>query len=160
MLDWITILLLIFFGFGLIIMEIVVVPGTTIVGLLGLGLYAAAIFLTFKDYGAPTGFIVLGISGSIGILGVIYSLKSGVWKRFSLEEKIESKFNEEYVPRVKEGDVGVAISALRPFGTAEFHDQLHEVKTEGYFVKAGTKVRVVRVESQRIFVEPVNEPEA
>ena len=58
---------------------------------------------------------------------------------------------------VQIGDVGVATTALRPSGTAEFNDQLVDVVSEVGFVDAGTRVRVSSVSEYRVGVEPARD---
>lgn len=53
------------------------------------------------------------------------------------------------------GKEGVALSTLRPSGTAEFDSQRLDVVTEGAYIEAGTQVKVIRTEGRRIVVEPV-----
>lgn len=54
------------------------------------------------------------------------------------------------------GTVGRTLSYLRPVGTADFGGAPVEVCTEGEFIPAGTEVRVLRVEGNRIVVEAVS----
>jgi membrane-bound ClpP family serine protease len=54
---------------------------------------------------------------------------------------------------VKPGATGRALSALRPAGTALFHDDRREVVTRGEFLPVGTTVRVLGIEHNRIVVE-------
>ncbi len=55
---------------------------------------------------------------------------------------------------VNVGDVGVAISTLRPSGSAEFDDRIVDVVSEVGFVERGERVRVVEVSAFRVVVEP------
>jgi membrane-bound serine protease (ClpP class) len=50
------------------------------------------------------------------------------------------------------GEVGIAESILRPSGKARFGNSSVDVLTEGDFVEAGTKVRVVRHQSYAVIV--------
>lgn len=50
------------------------------------------------------------------------------------------------------GDLGVATTALRPSGTAEFGDRLVDVVSDLEVIDAGTRVRVVRVDGFRVVV--------
>jgi membrane-bound serine protease (ClpP class) len=50
------------------------------------------------------------------------------------------------------GQVGVAESDLRPVGVARFGDERVDVISEGGYVAAGTRVRVLHVEGARIVV--------
>jgi membrane-bound serine protease (ClpP class) len=57
-------------------------------------------------------------------------------------------------PRVElaPGDLGVATTALRPSGTAEFDERLIDVVADYELIDAGTPVRVLRVEGFRVVV--------
>ena len=59
--------------------------------------------------------------------------------------------------RVKRGDVGVAITPLRPAGTAEFHDELIDVVSETGFADPGRRVRVLSVSRYRVAVEVIDD---
>jgi membrane-bound serine protease (ClpP class) len=54
-----------------------------------------------------------------------------------------------------EGAEGVALTDLRPSGTAKIGDEKLDVVSEGSFVTSGTSVRVVRSEGYRHVVRPV-----
>lgn len=56
---------------------------------------------------------------------------------------------------VRIGDEGIATTPLRPSGTAEFGDRLVDVVSELGFVEAGTRVRVTFVSEYRVGVEPL-----
>jgi membrane-bound serine protease (ClpP class) len=56
---------------------------------------------------------------------------------------------------LKPGAVGVAITALRPSGTAVFDDRRESVVTAGQMVGANEQVEVVEVQGARTVVRPV-----
>ena len=47
---------------------------------------------------------------------------------------------------------GIARSALRPAGTAEFDGHLMDVVADGSFIEAGADLRVIAVEGPRVTV--------
>ena len=51
---------------------------------------------------------------------------------------------------------GVAVSPLRPSGTAEIGGKRLSVISDGQLIPQGSRIRVVLVEGNRIVVEPVN----
>jgi membrane-bound serine protease (ClpP class) len=51
-----------------------------------------------------------------------------------------------------QGERGVAVTDLRPAGTARIGDQLYDVTTESEYVTSGSAVRVVKVRGNRIVV--------
>jgi len=53
------------------------------------------------------------------------------------------------------GKEGVTTTVLRPTGMAEFDGVKLNVISEGEFIPAGSKVRIVRVEGSRILVHTV-----
>lgn len=153
MFEIIAILVLLVFGLLLVFAEVIFVPGTTFVGLIGVVVAGMGIYLVFKNYGVTIGWITLGVNLVFLFALIFYGFKANVWKRFSLQSSIDSKFNSERKESVKVGDFGVTVSDLRPIGKAEFITGIFEVKTLGSFVKAGTEVKVIKIESNNIFVE-------
>lgn len=155
MTEWITISSLILFGLILIVAEIIFVPGTTLVGIVGFLFLAVGVGLSFRYFGSETGWTIVGISGAISGLVFYYSFKANVWGRFSLKSSSNSKVNEGEMAAVTVGIEGVAVSALRPMGKADLNGKMYEVKTLGEYADAGTRVRVINVISHQIIVEPI-----
>lgn len=154
MLDWLVIIGLIVFGLALIIIEVIFIPGVTFIGILGLLLAGFGVFLSFQNFGSAVGSGVLGVTAVVAVLAVVYSFRSGVWKKFALKTSIKSKFNEEFKHTLQKGAEGITVSALRPFGTAEFNEKLYEVRTNGHYLTPGTKVKIIKIQDNRIIVEP------
>jgi membrane-bound ClpP family serine protease len=145
---WVIIIALLAIGLGLIIIELVFIPGTTVVGLLGLIFTIVGIVISYRHFGSDVGlYILLGTSAAVSA-GLYFSFRSGAWSRFSHKSAINSKVNV--------GDEGTARSALRPIGTAEFGNQNFEVRTTGTFLDSGTRVKIVQIQSNQIIVEPLN----
>lgn len=156
MIDWLAVIVLIFFGLGFIIAEIIFVPGTTLLGLLGLVFTITGVVLSYLSFGGGIGTIVMAVTIILGISILIYSFKSGVWERFALKSSINSKFNEGNLADLQVGEEGITISALRPMGKADFRDKIYEVSTLGNFLPSGTKVRIVSIKNNKVFIEPLN----
>ena len=153
MLMWLAIAVLILAGIALIIVELIFIPGTTVVGILGLALVISGIIFSYSEFGPATGNYVL-IGTSVNSLAILYlSFRKGVWKKFSLKTSIDSKVNEGIAAEFKVGDMGVAVSALRPMGTAEIGGKMIEVKTNGDYLAPGTPIRVIRIQANDILVE-------
>ncbi|WP_114777552.1 NfeD family protein [Botryobacter ruber] len=155
-LDWITVIALIAIGLTLIIVELIFVPGTTLVGILGFVLIIAGIWIGYATLGTGTGHLVLATTVLLGFFVVFYSLRSDAWTRFALKNRIESRVNDELLHKFQVGDRGKAISALRPKGTALFGEQQQEVETNGEFVNTNATVRIVKITHHKIFVEEIS----
>lgn len=155
--EWFTIIGLVLFGLILIIIEVIFIPGTTIIGIIGLAIAGLGIWQSFASFGTETGLLVLTTSSLFAIASIIYSFKSGVWKRFALNDSNKTKFNEDIKHDLSEGDQGVAVSTLRPIGKAEFNDKVFEVKTNGGYLESGTKIKVIKIQHHVITVEPLEQ---
>jgi membrane-bound ClpP family serine protease len=154
--DWITVILLLIAGIVLLVVEIIFVPGTTILGIIGAGLMVFGVIIGYSKFGNQTGTIILVSALVIGGAVTVISFKSGVWKRFALKNTNKSKFNEDIEIEHLIGAEGIAFSALRPYGKAEIYNSTYEVKTMGNYLDAGTKIRVTSVDkNHKIFVEPI-----
>ncbi len=127
--DWITVISLVILGIILIIAEIIFVPGTTIVGILGFLSGILGVYLSFTYFGSTTGgWVAFGSSVALAIT-LYNSFKSKTWDKFSLKDTNSGKVNEDLTSALALGDEGVAISVLKPVGKAEFSDREYEVKT-------------------------------
>jgi membrane-bound ClpP family serine protease len=155
MIDWLAVSILIFFGLGFIVAEIIFVPGTTLLGLLGILFTITGIVLGYLSFGSGTGTLILAGTLIVGISIIIYSFKSGVWERFALKGSSNSRFNEGEIDGIQVGEEGITISSLRPVGKADFRDNIFEVTTLGNFLPSGTRVRVVSIKNNKIFIEPI-----
>jgi membrane-bound ClpP family serine protease len=156
--EWVTLILLLLAGIVLIVIEIIFVPGTTIIGIIGVALVAFGVIIAYSKFGPQVGTIVLIVAALAGGGVTVLSLRSGVWKRFALKSTMTGKFNDEIKIKHLLGAEGITVSACRPFGKAEIYDKVYEVKTLGLYLNAGSRIRVIKVdESQKIYVEQVKE---
>lgn len=154
MIEWFTVISLVLFGLILLVVEIIFIPGTTVVGLIGIIIMAVGVGLSFNYFGSTAGWsTVAGTSVTSGLV-LYYSFKSNVWGRFALKSTSSSKVNEGEVLELSPGQEGITVSALRPIGKAELANRTYEVKTIGSFVETGTKIRIVKILSNQIIVEP------
>jgi membrane-bound ClpP family serine protease len=153
---WIIIISLLAIGLGLIIVELVFIPGTTVVGLLGLIFSVVGIVISYSHFGHTTGFYILMCTSVTTLLALFYSFRTGAWTRFSLKSSMNNKVNEGLLNDLSVGDEGTTRSALRPMGTAEFGSQQYEVRSLGSFVESGSRIKIVQILSNQIIVEPIN----
>ena len=130
-------------------------PGM-IAGLIGLICLMAAVILGYRDFGYQTGSLILA--------GVLMGLLIGTWcwLRFFPESRIARTFISQgstgdlgvEKPELLNG-TGVALTQLRPSGTASINGQRVDVVTEGGLIERGTAVKVVAVEGARVVVRGV-----
>lgn len=153
--DWITIIGLIVFGLFLLVAEIIFVPGTTVVGILGLVFSIYGIYLGYDYFGTTVGTLILTASLVANILAMVYAFKGKSWERFSLKGSMTGKFNDDIKLNLKEGDKGMTISSLKPLGKALFNEHEVEVRSNGGFISENIEIEIQRIESSKFFVQPV-----
>lgn len=146
---------LLLLGILLILVEILFVPGTTIVGIGGVILLGIGVYMAYAMISTQAGHLSLAGSVVLVFLSLIVLLKGQTWKRMALYTKVEGKGVENIASLVAVGDRGRAISRLNPMGKALINDQLVEVATAGEFVDSEQEVEVVKVEQNKINVKPV-----
>ena len=146
---------LLLLGILLILVEILFVPGTTIVGIGGVILLGIGVYMAYAMISTQAGHLSLAGSVVLVFLSLIVLLKGQTWKRMALDTKVEGKGVENIASLVAVGDRGRAISRLNPMGKALINDQLVEVATSGEFVDSEQEVEVVKVEQNKINVKPV-----
>jgi len=141
----------------LLAVEIFVIPGFGISGILGIAALITGIFLVTDS--VLEGLLFTG--GALIALGIIIYLSfrspriRRLWQKFSLSTRQTTKGG--YVaPKVQYemylGQVGISLTQLRPAGTADFAGEHLDVVTEGGFIGPRTRIRVIAVEGTRIIV--------
>jgi membrane-bound serine protease (ClpP class) len=162
---WEEVLLL---GLGLVALavEAFVLPGFGVAGVLGLIAVAAAMVLAMMG-AAPTAgdvaqaLVILGASLVI-TAAVVYAWlrhvpNSDRWGGLFLRGGMAQ--SEGYISALPRADLvgqeGMAITDLRPAGTATIAGERVDVVTEGEFVAQGSPVRVLRSEGYRHVVRGV-----
>lgn len=153
---WTLIVALLIIGLALIVLEVIFVPGTTLVGILGVIFLGAAIMSSYRNYGTEIGFYVLLGTATVTAVALFFSFRSQAWSRFANNSAIKSKVNEGLTVQLSLGDEGIASSTLKPMGKVRFKGKEFEVKTLGDYVDVGTRVKIVHLEQNQIIVKPLN----
>ncbi|NPU96051.1 MAG: NfeD family protein [Candidatus Omnitrophica bacterium] len=152
------ILLFLFVGLVLVFLELFVPGG--VIGFMGVCLMGLAVYLCFKEYGYNTGiamfllccFITLGAV----VMGFKYLPHTRIGGSFILkhaENKDKGFHTDAYENLNLTGMEGIAESELRPAGIAMIGQNRYDVVTEGEFLRPQTRIRVIRVDGNRIVVE-------
>jgi membrane-bound ClpP family serine protease len=151
---WLIIASLILIGIIFLLLEILVVPGATLVGLMGAGLIVAAVVISFSEYGTETGILTLVISLIASIAAIVLALRSNIWKKAMLSSEMQGRVNIVEAGSVMPGDEGMAVSRLNPYGKAIIKNEYYEVSTKDSFINENTPIIVTKVEGNRIIVKP------
>ena len=138
-------------GILLMLLEILL-PGM-VAGLIGFGWVMAGVALAYRNLGPAGGtytlFAALAALVIMTILWLRYFPHSRLGRRFVAKEAIGSLGVEQ--PELV-GRTGVALTTLRPSGTAEIDGRRVDVVTEGGMIEAGNETKVVAVEGARVVV--------
>lgn len=153
--EWGIVVSLLAVGLVLLVIEIFFVPGTTVVGLTGFGMMIVGIFFSFRYFGSATGWVTVGSTAAVSGILLYFAFRPGMWDKLALKSSSDGKVNEGEMNNFAAGQEGVAISALRPVGKADLGNRIAEVRTNGDYVESGTRIRVVRLLSNQIIVEPI-----
>src|SRR5579872_5978528 len=94
MIEWTTVIALVFLGLVLLVVEIIFVPGTTLVGVLGFVFIILGVGLSFRYFGSEMGWITIGVTSVASGAILYYSFSANVWRKFSLKSSSTSKVNE------------------------------------------------------------------
>jgi len=156
--SWTIIAVLIVVGLLFLILEILVVPGTTVAGVVGFILVAIGIWQTYAAHGASAGHYVLAGTLVLTVAALWLSLRSKTWKRAMLDAEIDGKVNTYDESDVKVGDEGVTTGRLVPLGKALINDQYFEVRSMGEFINEQTKIVVTKIEYNKIYVKQNDPP--
>lgn len=153
---WIIIISLLLIGLALIVLEVIFVPGTTLVGIIGIIFAGTGVIISYRFYGSDVGLYILVGTSLVAAVALFYGFRSDAWSRFANKSAIKGRVNEGLNAALKVGDEGTSLSSLKPMGTVQFQAGRFEVKTLGDYVDADTKVTIVHIEGTQIIVKPLN----
>ena len=146
-------------GIGCLIAE-AFMPGFGVTGITGVVLEVITLVMTRFGHGPVATLIVLLIVLLVLAIAISTSLRSFTSGRLSKSALVhsETESNEDGYRSTQDLAVfmnkeGVASSVLRPTGIADFDGVRLNVSSEGDFIPAGSKVRIIKVEGAKILVK-------
>ncbi len=151
-----VIILLILLGLVLLLIEFAVIPGVTIAGIGGFLLLAASVYIAFTEYGNAVGFITLAVVLVMSPALIYYFFKSRTGKKMILQKNIEGKVELINSNKIAVGDTGKTIGRLAPTGKVKINGEVVEAQSTGTFIDPHTEIRVLKILSNKIIVEPLN----
>ena len=161
-------ILLFIAGIILIAVEIFVIPGFGFTGISGIILILASLFLAltggleFFDYdiiGTAIIQLAVALTGAFVLILLLAKFlpKSTLFNRLVLAEEETADKGFVSYPSEKEliGTEGVALTDLRPAGSAEINNTRYDVVADWQYIERGKKVKVIRVEGIKVVVREV-----
>ncbi len=146
--------LIILLGLVFMLLEVLVVPGTTFVGIIGILLMVVGIYFAYTQHSTLMGHYFLGGSVVLSLVVIYLALKSDTWKKATLSAELTGKVNTIEQDKVKVGDEGKAISRLTPMGKALINENYYEVESRGGYVDENSDIVVVKISGNKIYVNP------
>lgn len=160
-------IILFVFGVIMLLVEIFLIPGFGIVGTLGIIAIVASLYLSligrfvhttdFMDGAKILAFSFI-ISFVIILIALRYLPKFTPFQRLILkttESELEGYRSSPESYEFLIGKEGIAITLLRPAGTAIIEGEKVSVVTEGDYIEKNTRIKVIKVEGYRVVVESV-----
>ena len=152
---WIVITLILL-GILLLLLEVLVIPGSGITGIIGFASLIGGIWVAYKELGTETANLVLGLTLLVNGIAVWLAFRYKTWKRVALSEKIDSRVDVMEGVKIKVGDTGKTISRCAPMGKAEINGSFVEVNARTEFIDQERPIEVIKIEGNKIYIKPVN----
>ncbi len=172
---WLQVVLF-FLGLACIAVELFLLPGTVVPGLVGASMILVSLVMVIQGFLIPettqelhtlaSTMAMVAISCSIFVVAAVVITKRmdslPLLNRLTLappdpDTARQTDANAAGDSRLAVGDLGVAHTPLRPGGKGRFGERTTDVQTSGDFLDRGTPIRVVRVSGNQVFVETPEE---
>ena len=149
-----------FVGLVLIALEIFVIPGFGLVGIMGLLCVLVSFFWAFGFENIQTALRVITFSLTVAItlmiLLAIYVLpKTPLFRKVSLETSLHTGDGKAPAESVT-GQSGIALTPLRPSGVVKIGEKRFDAMSEGDFIEINTPVEVVSDNGFQLVVRSKN----
>jgi membrane-bound ClpP family serine protease len=148
-----AIILLILVGMLLLLLEVFVLPGTNVAGIIGILFIIGAIVYSYRDLGTPVAHFVLVACLLLTGGSIVLGLRSNTWNRLSLKSTIDSKMANMEPNEVAVGAKGITITRMNPMGRVLINDKSFEAKSSHKFIDQQVAIEVVKIEGNQIIVK-------
>lgn len=149
--------LLIIISIIFFLLEIFIIPGISIAGIIS-GISALyAFYYSFSHLGTTAGIVTIIVTSVGFIISIIAFMRSKTLDKISLNKNITSKVDKNSNAHIAVGDKGLTTTRLALIGMAQIGGSLVEVKSEDGFLNEKTPIIVTRIEDKVIFVQKIND---
>ena len=140
-------------GLVLLLVEILFIPGTTVVGVLGFLVGIAGVAYAFLTFNQTIAIWITAVAVVANVVAIWYGFSSGVWRKLSLKSSFKGGAFDGRTARLEVGVVGTATSDIKPFGKASFKEEIYEVKSDSGFIEVGNSLEIIKLENNKIIVK-------
>jgi len=161
LIDIITVILGLLGAVFFFLIEIFILPGFGVMGVIGTVLVLLSVFHAYKSLGTEAAFYTLFAGLILTGLFLFYFIRRKLFKRSTLQYRLSREDGfavryflvEEYMNRE-----GQAVTNLRPIGIIQIDDERLDAVAEGTaFIPKGSKVKVVDIEGNKLVVQKIEE---
>jgi len=158
-------------GLGLVLLgiEIFVIPGFGIAGVLGIAALMVGLGMSLLGRAPTVGDVTNAVLVLLGALGLaifgtvilfMFVERTPLWRHLYLPTKAakEAGFAASEVRVDRVGKAGIALTDLRPSGTGIFDGERLDVVTEGDYIDVQASIEIVRDEGYRLIVRRLSQP--
>ncbi|MFK7904554.1 MAG: hypothetical protein AB8B69_05495 [Chitinophagales bacterium] len=150
----ITIIGIITLGIFLLVVEVFLLPGTTVAGILGFVVMIAGVVLSYSNLGMAAGHLSLVISLIITVILSIIAYKTLNSKGVALDDKLTGKMNTlDKDFDLIAGNIGMAYGDIKPMGKAIFNHKIYNVRTNGEFISDNMSIEIIDIYRNQITVK-------
>jgi membrane-bound ClpP family serine protease len=147
---------IILIGLLLIFLEIFLIPGTTLFGVVGGIALLIGVVMVYSYYGSKWGNITLLASSLSVAISVVLGFKVIQSNKLAMKAKIDGRVNElENAEELQIGARGITVTELRPIGKAVFAHKKLEVSSTGDYIHRETEVEIIQISGNKIIVQPI-----
>ncbi|MFH1061754.1 MAG: NfeD family protein [Candidatus Omnitrophota bacterium] len=157
---WLNIITLFVIGFILLFIEVAIIPGFGLPGILGIMALIAAGYTAFTSLSPLIGVVVCLIS--IVLFITLFKLlpKSGFWKKTMLSHS-EGKSQGYHVgsddTAQLKNKTGITLTMLRPSGTIIIDDKHYDAISDCEFIEKNKNIIVLNVDDNKIVVQEIKQ---
>jgi membrane-bound serine protease (ClpP class) len=153
---WLYALGLLILGFFLIILDVFITPGLDLLGIVGLVAVLAGVVYAYVELGMAAAALValVGVAGTALLVRLV--VRRRLWKGLVLDSATARDEGYHASPDGLQelvGQVGVALTPLRPSGRARIGERLVDVVTKGDYIDPDSQVQVLEVQGGRVVVQ-------
>lgn len=163
------VVLLLAAGIVLVLVELLVIPGTMVAGVLGIAAILGAVFMSMIGRLPTSGDVLVALNVMAASALLVGIATWQLFKRLPKDRRGRHLFLETATGRAEgyssskvrnelAGTEGVTLTDLRPAGTARFEDENVDVVSDGPWIQSGSRVKVLRSEGYRHVVREVSAP--
>jgi membrane-bound serine protease (ClpP class) len=149
--------MIILISLGIILLMIEVFMPGAIFGILGILCLLGSIFVAWNEQGMSYAIYLFLVETVLVIMGFYFWLKifpKTPFAKFFILTSASTDNAVDYSTLLNQE--GVALSYLRPSGTATIGNQRVDVISEGDFIEKGQPLKVVKIEGNRILVQKIS----